>query len=209
MKRQKLAELRAEKEQKKLLKGSNGNGVAATLRPLSAQQQQQPATLKARPRPSPTYSDIVGTATKRHVPVGGKRAALARRPADDFKVVEVSARAASRCSAAAINAATADPLALLIAAGPSRPEELQTRLVGTYFPSSALLFLAVWKLMVVIGLLRPATRDCKSRRFSARLVRISSSELFLAVGRCGVFNKTWFSNKKNFRFSLSVYIRIG
>ncbi|XP_011498308.1 PREDICTED: Usher syndrome type-1G protein homolog [Ceratosolen solmsi marchali] len=85
VKRQKVAESRAEKEQKKMLKDrarleSDGNGIL-THRPCIS-------TFKGRLKPSPTYSDIVGTATKRQGSAVGKKA-LARRAVDDFKVVEI------------------------------------------------------------------------------------------------------------------------
>jgi hypothetical protein len=86
VKRQKVAESRAEKEQKKMLKDRarldcDGNGIL-THRPCIS-------TFKGRLKPSPTYSDIVGTATKRQGSAVGRKA-LARRAVDDFKVVEVS-----------------------------------------------------------------------------------------------------------------------
>ena len=89
MKRQKVAESRAEKEQKKMLKDrarleNEGSGIILAHRPSTL------STFKGRLKPSPTYSDIVGTATKRGQGSAVGRKALARRAVDDFKVVEVS-----------------------------------------------------------------------------------------------------------------------
>ncbi|XP_023313642.1 Usher syndrome type-1G protein homolog isoform X1 [Trichogramma pretiosum] len=97
VKRQKLAESRAEKEQKKLLKqqqqqqqqqmqqtATQGELVNGTLSHTNGV-----TTFKGRMKPSPTYSDIVGTATKRHAGIVGKKALAARRAVDDFKVVQI------------------------------------------------------------------------------------------------------------------------
>lgn len=104
MKRQKSAEVRAEKEQKKLMKLNNKTAIASRghddqLLLSSAillggkNGKLVPSTLisyKSKlARPSPTYSDIVGTATKRQGSAVGRRA-LARRNDEEFKVVEVS-----------------------------------------------------------------------------------------------------------------------
>lgn len=89
VKRQKVAEVRAEKEQKKFLK-NHQNGESVELINGTLSHTNGVTTFKGRMKPSPTYSDIVGTATKRHhVGILGKKA-LARRAVDDFKVVEVS-----------------------------------------------------------------------------------------------------------------------
>ncbi|KAJ8678595.1 hypothetical protein QAD02_014382 [Eretmocerus hayati] len=84
VKRQKLAEVRAEKEQRRLLKET---GNAILVHPTSGPSAT--TTFRGRLKPPPTYSDIVGTATKRHETSAVGRKALARRAVDDFKVVEI------------------------------------------------------------------------------------------------------------------------
>ncbi|XP_012271877.1 Usher syndrome type-1G protein homolog [Orussus abietinus] len=87
MKRERDEEIKAEKELKRLLKdrakldeGSNRSGVLP--------HRPSILTFKGRVKPSPTFSDIVGTATKRHGSAVGRKA-MARKALDDFKVVEV------------------------------------------------------------------------------------------------------------------------
>ncbi|XP_072748861.1 pre-mRNA splicing regulator USH1G isoform X2 [Anoplolepis gracilipes] len=74
MKKQKMAELRAEKEQKKLIK----NRVRSDSEAMNELNSQRSGvlTFKGRMKPSPTFSDIVGTTTKRHgstVEMNGKK----------------------------------------------------------------------------------------------------------------------------------------
>lgn len=89
VKRQKTAEMKAEKEQKKLLKDR------AKIDTESANDNILPhrpsiLTFKGRVKPSPTYSDIVGTGTgTKRQGSAVHRKALARKAVDDFKVVEI------------------------------------------------------------------------------------------------------------------------
>ncbi|XP_076633594.1 SAM_USH1G_HARP domain-containing protein Sans isoform X1 [Colletes latitarsis] len=82
MKKQKMAE----KEQKK----SKDRTKSDLTIPNESFPSQKPGilTFRGRVRPSPTFSDIVGTAAKKN---GGAvyRKALAKKAVDDFKVVEV------------------------------------------------------------------------------------------------------------------------
>lgn len=87
MKRQKIAEIRAEKEQKKLIKDRARSDFDA----VDEFNAQRPGilTFKGRMKPSPTFSDIVGTTTKRHSSSTVCRKALAKKAVNDFKVVQV------------------------------------------------------------------------------------------------------------------------
>ncbi|XP_029170481.1 Usher syndrome type-1G protein homolog isoform X2 [Nylanderia fulva] len=74
MKKQKMAELRAEKEQKKLIK-NRARSDFDTMNELNSQRSGV-LTFKGRMKPSPTFSDIVGTTTKKHsstVEMNGKK----------------------------------------------------------------------------------------------------------------------------------------
>lgn len=86
MKKQKMAEIRAEKEQKKLIK----NRVRSDFDAMNELNSQRSGvlTFKGRMKPSPTFSDIVGTTTKKHGSTVCRKA-LAKKAASDFKVVEV------------------------------------------------------------------------------------------------------------------------
>lgn len=87
MKKQKIAETRAEKEQKKLIK----DRVKSDFDTMNELNSQRPGvlTFRGRMKPSPTFSDIVGTTTKRHGSTVCRKA-LAKKAVNDFKVVEVS-----------------------------------------------------------------------------------------------------------------------
>ncbi|XP_066582742.1 pre-mRNA splicing regulator USH1G isoform X2 [Prorops nasuta] len=89
MKKQKLAELRAEKEQKKIMKDRAKTDLdivnEASILPHKATSI---LTLKSRVKPSPTFSDIVGTTTKKYGSAVCRKA-LAKKTAVDFKVVEI------------------------------------------------------------------------------------------------------------------------
>lgn len=87
MKKQKLAEIRAEKEQKKLIK-NRARSDSEAMNELNSQRSGV-LTFKGRIKPSPTFSDIVGTTTKRQHGSTVCRKALAKKAASDFKVVEV------------------------------------------------------------------------------------------------------------------------
>ncbi|XP_012226682.2 pre-mRNA splicing regulator USH1G isoform X2 [Linepithema humile] len=86
MKKQKIAETRAEKEQKKLIK----DRVKSDFDAMNELNSQRPGvlTFRGRMKPSPTFSDIVGTTTKRHGSTVCRKA-LAKKAINDFKVVEV------------------------------------------------------------------------------------------------------------------------
>lgn len=86
MKKQKIAETRAEKEQKKLIK----DRVKSNFDAMNELNSQRPGvlTFRGRMKPSPTFSDIVGTTTKRHSSTVCRKA-LAKKAVNDFKVVEV------------------------------------------------------------------------------------------------------------------------
>jgi len=86
MKRQKMAEIRAEKEQKKLIK-DRARSDFDTVNELNAQRPGI-LTFRGRMKPSPTFSDIVGTTTRRHGSTVCRKA-LAKKAVNDFKVVEV------------------------------------------------------------------------------------------------------------------------
>lgn len=83
-KRKKLAETRAEKEQKKYFRRLEVDPMNEHI--LS--NRPGILTFKGRMKPSMTYSDIVGTATKRQGSAVSRKA-QARRAVDDFKVIEV------------------------------------------------------------------------------------------------------------------------
>jgi hypothetical protein len=88
MKRQKMAEIRAEKEQKKLIK-DRARSDFDTVNELNAPRPGI-LTFRGRMKPSPTFSDIVGTTTRRHAGSTVCRKALAKKASvNDFKVVEV------------------------------------------------------------------------------------------------------------------------
>ncbi|KYQ51102.1 Usher syndrome type-1G protein like protein [Trachymyrmex zeteki] len=86
MKKQKMAEIRAEKEQKKLIKDRAKSDFDA----MNELNSQRPGvlTFRGRMKPSPTFSDIVGTTTKKHGSTVCRKA-LAKKAINDFKVVEV------------------------------------------------------------------------------------------------------------------------
>lgn len=89
VKRQKIAEIKAEKEQKKLLKDRAKIDTESTNDNVLAHRPSI-LTFKGRVKPSPTYSDIVGTGTgTKRQGSAVHRKALARKAVDDFKVVEV------------------------------------------------------------------------------------------------------------------------
>ncbi|XP_033212850.1 Usher syndrome type-1G protein homolog isoform X2 [Belonocnema kinseyi] len=88
LKRQKMAEMRAEKEQKKLLKDRAKLDVETVNDHNILPHRPSILTFKGRVKPSPTYSDIVGTGTKRQGSAVHRKA-LARKAVDDFKVVEI------------------------------------------------------------------------------------------------------------------------
>ncbi|KMQ96527.1 usher syndrome type-1g protein [Lasius niger] len=81
-----MAEIRAEKEQKKLIKNRARSDFDA-MNELNSQRSGV-LTFKGRMKPSPTFSDIVGTTTKKHGSTVCRKA-LAKKAASDFKVVEV------------------------------------------------------------------------------------------------------------------------
>ncbi|RLU26527.1 hypothetical protein DMN91_000323 [Ooceraea biroi] len=88
MKKQKMAEIRAEKEQKKLIK--DRERARSDFDAINELNAQRPGvlTFRGRMKPSPTFSDIVGTTTKRHGSTVCRKA-LAKKAVNDFKVVEV------------------------------------------------------------------------------------------------------------------------
>ncbi|XP_014472615.1 PREDICTED: Usher syndrome type-1G protein homolog [Dinoponera quadriceps] len=86
MKKQKVAELRAEKEQKKLIK-DRAKSDLDTMNEMNGQRLGV-LTFRGRMKPSPTFSDIVGTTTKRNGSTVCRKA-LAKKAVNDFKVVEV------------------------------------------------------------------------------------------------------------------------
>lgn len=88
LKRQRAAELRAEKEQRKLLKDRAKLDVGCIIQPSIIPLRPNMLTSKVRVKPSPTFSDIVGTGTKKQGS-GVRKKALARKALDDFKVVEI------------------------------------------------------------------------------------------------------------------------
>lgn len=89
MKKQKMAEIRAEKEQKKLSKNRTKLDLSTVDEIGILPHKHTVLTFKGRVKPSPTFSDIVGTTTKKHGSAVCKKA-LAKKAVDDFKVVEVT-----------------------------------------------------------------------------------------------------------------------
>ncbi|XP_076292303.1 SAM_USH1G_HARP domain-containing protein Sans isoform X2 [Lasioglossum baleicum] len=88
IKRQKMAEIRAEKEQKKLSKDRTKLDLATVNETGILPYKSSILTFKGRVKPSPTFSDIVGTTAKKHGSAVCRKA-LARKAVDDFKVVEI------------------------------------------------------------------------------------------------------------------------
>ena len=88
MKKQKMAEIRAEKEQKKLSKDRTKLDLATVNETGILPHKPSMLTFKGRVKPSPTFSDIVGTTAKKQGSAVCRKA-LARKAVDDFKVVEV------------------------------------------------------------------------------------------------------------------------
>ncbi|XP_034191605.2 SAM_USH1G_HARP domain-containing protein Sans isoform X1 [Osmia lignaria lignaria] len=88
MKKQKTAEIRAEKEQKKLSKDRTKLDPTMANEVGILPQKSNILTFKGRLKPSPTFSDIVGTTAKKHGSAVCRKA-LAKKAVDDFKVVEV------------------------------------------------------------------------------------------------------------------------
>ncbi|EFN81973.1 Usher syndrome type-1G protein-like protein [Harpegnathos saltator] len=86
MKKQKMAEMRAEKEQKKLIK-DRAKSDLDTMNEMNGQRLGV-LTFRGRMKPSPTFSDIVGTTTKRNGSTVCRKA-LAKKAINDFKIVEV------------------------------------------------------------------------------------------------------------------------
>lgn len=85
MKKQKMAEVRAEKEQKKFIKDRSKSSLD-TMNKLNSQRSGI-LTFKGRVKPLPTFSDIVGTTTKTAHGSTVCRKALAKKTVNDFKVV--------------------------------------------------------------------------------------------------------------------------
>lgn len=88
MKKQKVAEMKAEKEQKKLSRDRTKLDLATVNETCILPQKPSILTFKGRVKPSPTFSDIVGTTAKKHGSAVCRKA-LARKAVDDFKVVEI------------------------------------------------------------------------------------------------------------------------
>lgn len=88
MKKQKMTEIRIEKEEKKLSKDRTKLDLATVNETGILPHRCSMLTFKGRLKPSPTFSDIVGTTTKKHG-TAGCRKALAKKAVDDFKVVEI------------------------------------------------------------------------------------------------------------------------
>ncbi|XP_012137439.1 SAM_USH1G_HARP domain-containing protein Sans isoform X2 [Megachile rotundata] len=85
IKKQKMAEIRAEKEQKKLSKDRTKLDLTTVNEVGSLPQKPSILTFKGRVKPSPTFSDIVGTTAKKHGSAVCRKA-LAKKAVDDFKV---------------------------------------------------------------------------------------------------------------------------
>lgn len=85
-----MAEVRAEKEQRKLMKDRTKSDLD-TMNEMNGQRLGV-LTFKGRTKPSPTFSDIVGTTAKRHGSSTVCRKALAKKAINDFKVVEVKTK---------------------------------------------------------------------------------------------------------------------
>lgn len=95
VKRQKLADIKAEKEQKKLLKDRAKMDIETINENNILPHRPSLLTFKGRIKPSQTFSDIVGTIStnataRRRGSSAVCRKALAKKAiTDDFKVVEV------------------------------------------------------------------------------------------------------------------------
>lgn len=87
--RQKLAEVRAEKEQKKLLKDKNRMMDIDSAEPAILPHRPSILTFRGKIKPSPTFSDIVSGGTKRQGGSAVGRKVQARKAADEFKVGEI------------------------------------------------------------------------------------------------------------------------
>ena len=83
-----MAEVKAEKEQKKLSRDRTQLDLATVNETGILPHKPSILTFKGRVKPSPTFSDIVGTTAKKHGSAVGRKA-LAKKTVDDFKVVEV------------------------------------------------------------------------------------------------------------------------
>lgn len=81
-----MAEIRAEKEQKKFIKDRVKSDFD-TINEMSVQRAGV-LTFRGRLKPSPTFSDIVGTTTKKHGSTVCRKA-LAKKALNDFKIMEV------------------------------------------------------------------------------------------------------------------------
>ncbi|XP_076235094.1 SAM_USH1G_HARP domain-containing protein Sans [Calliopsis andreniformis] len=88
MKKQKMAEIKAEKEQKKLSRDRSQLDLTTVNETGMLPHKPSILTFKGRVKPSPTFSDIVGTTAKKHGSAVGRKA-LAKKSVDDFKVVEI------------------------------------------------------------------------------------------------------------------------
>ena len=88
MKKQKMAEIRSEKEQKKLSKNQTKSDLTTVNETCVLPHKPAMLTFKGRVKPSPTFSDIVNTTNKKHGSAVCRKA-LAKKAVDDFKVVEV------------------------------------------------------------------------------------------------------------------------
>lgn len=83
-----MAEIRSEKEQKKLSKNRTKLDLATVNETCVLPHKPAMLTFKGRMKPSPTFSDIVNTSNKKHGSAVCRKA-LAKKAVDDFKVVEV------------------------------------------------------------------------------------------------------------------------
>ncbi|KAI4494100.1 hypothetical protein M0802_009254 [Mischocyttarus mexicanus] len=88
MKKQKMAEVKAEKVQKKFMKGRSKSYLDTLHETNILAHRPALMTFKGRIKPSPTFSDIVGTTTKKHGSAVCRKA-LAKKAVDDFKIVEI------------------------------------------------------------------------------------------------------------------------
>ncbi|KAI4484835.1 PREDICTED: Usher syndrome type-1G protein homolog [Polistes canadensis] len=88
MKKQKMAEVKAEKVQKKLLKDRSKSDLDTLHETNILAHRPALMTFKGRIKPSPTFSDIVGTTTKKHGSAVCRKA-LAKKAVDDFKIIEI------------------------------------------------------------------------------------------------------------------------
>ncbi|CAL7946772.1 unnamed protein product [Xylocopa violacea] len=88
MKKQKMAEVKIEKEQKKQSKDRTKFDLATVNETGILPHKTSMLTFKGRMKPSPTFSDIVGTTAKKHGSAVCRKA-LAKKAVDDFKVVEI------------------------------------------------------------------------------------------------------------------------